>query len=67
MTRSSMRLLKTMSQKKRLLINILRPMNEVRNNLNADLPDVAPRVTETMDQIIEFIDKMVKNRSMHML
>ena len=41
--------------------------NEVRNNLNADLPDVAPRVTETMDQIIEFIDKMVKNGSAYVL
>ena len=41
--------------------------NEVRNNLNADLPDVAPRVTETMDQIIEFIDKMVKNGSAYVV
>ena len=37
--------------------------NEVRYGLNADLPDVAPRVTETMDQIIAFIDQMVKNGS----
>lgn len=34
--------------------------NEVRFGLNADLPDVAPRVTETMDEIIAFIDKMIQ-------
>lgn len=34
--------------------------NDVRKGLHADLPDYAPRVTETMDRIIEFIDKMVK-------
>lgn len=37
--------------------------NDVRRGLHADLPDYAPRVTETMDRIIEFIDKMVKNGS----
>lgn len=37
--------------------------NQVRTGLNADLPDYAPRVTETMDQIIDFIDKMIKNES----
>ena len=37
--------------------------NDVRKGLHADLPDYAPRVTETMDRIIEFIDKMVKNGS----
>ena len=34
--------------------------NDVRKGLHADLPDYAPRVTETMDRIIEFIDKMVE-------
>lgn len=34
--------------------------NDVRKGLHADLPAYAPRVTETMDRIIEFIDKMVK-------
>ena len=37
--------------------------NDVRKGLHADLPAYAPRVTETMDRIIEFIDKMVKNGS----
>ena len=37
--------------------------NSVRSDLNADLPDVAPRVTETMDEIIAFIEKMVQNGS----
>ena len=30
--------------------------NDVRKGLHADLPDYAPRVTETMDRIIKFID-----------
>ncbi len=32
----------------------------VRSQLNTELPDITPRVTETMDQIIEFIDDLVK-------
>lgn len=32
----------------------------VRKQLNTELPDITPRVTETMDQIIEFIDNLVK-------
>ena len=37
--------------------------NDVRKSLNVIPLDVTPRVTETMDEIIEFIDKMVKNGS----
>ena len=33
---------------------------QTRDALNADQPDVAPRVTETMDEIIGFIDRLVK-------
>ena len=33
----------------------------VRSQLNTELPDITPRVTETMDQIIEFIDDLVKS------
>ncbi len=33
---------------------------EVRCLLNTELPDITPRVTETMDQIIAFIDNLVK-------
>lgn len=37
--------------------------NQVRKDLNADLPDVTPRVTETMDEIVAFIQKLVDNGS----
>ncbi len=33
----------------------------VRTQLNTELPDITPRVTETMDQIIDFIDQLVKS------
>lgn len=33
----------------------------VRKALNTQLPDITPRVTKTMDQIISFIDELVKN------
>ena len=33
---------------------------QVRTMLNTELPDITPRVTETMDQIIAFIDELVK-------
>ena len=32
----------------------------VRTQLNTELPDMTPRVTETMDEIIAFIDNLVK-------
>ena len=35
--------------------------NDVRKQLNVIPVDVTPRVTETMDEIIDFIDKLVKN------
>ncbi len=34
---------------------------DVRKNLNTELPDITPRVTETMDEIIAFIDELVKS------
>ena len=34
--------------------------NEDRKRLHADMPDIAPRVTQTMDEIIAFIDDLVK-------
>ena len=37
--------------------------NNVRKSLNVVPLDVTPRVTETMPEIIDFIDKMVKNGS----
>ncbi len=33
--------------------------NQTRDQLHADHPDVAPRVTETMDQIINFIQQLI--------
>ena len=33
----------------------------VRSQLNTELPDITPRVTETMDEIIGFIDELVKS------
>ena len=33
----------------------------VRAQLNTELPDITPRVTETMDEIIEFVDELVKS------
>lgn len=34
--------------------------DQTRVALNADMPNVAPKVTETMDEIIAFIDQLVK-------
>ena len=39
----------------------IKAYNDVRNSLNIIPVDVTPRVTDTMDEIIEFIDKLVKN------
>lgn len=38
----------------------IKAYNDVRNSLNIIPIDVTPRVTETMDEIIDFIDKLVK-------
>ena len=45
---------------KEITTKYINAYNETRKSLNADLPDVAPKVTETMDEIIAFIDKLVK-------
>jgi len=39
----------------------IKAYNDVRDSLNIIPIDVTPRVTETMDEIIEFIDKLVKS------
>ena len=39
----------------------IKAYNDVRNSLNIVPLDVTPRVTETMDEIITFIDKLVKS------
>ena len=39
----------------------IKAYQEVRTLLNTELPDITPRVTETMDEIIKFIDALVKN------
>ena len=33
---------------------------DVRKQLNTELPDITPRVTETMDEIISFVDALVE-------
>ena len=45
----------------------IKAYNDVRKSLNIIPVDVTPRVTETMDEIIEFIDKMVKNGSAYVV
>ncbi|MBQ0065899.1 MAG: cysteine--tRNA ligase [Firmicutes bacterium] len=37
----------------------IKAYEDVRRGLNADLPNVAPRVTETMQQIIDFIQELI--------
>ena len=39
----------------------IKAYNDVRSSLNIIPVDVTPRVTETMDEIIDFIDKLVQN------
>ena len=39
----------------------IKAYNDVRSSLNIVPLDATPRVTETMDEIIEFIDQLVKN------
>ena len=41
----------------------IKAYNDVRNSLNIIPVDVTPRVTETMTEIIDFIDKLVKNNN----
>lgn len=39
----------------------IKAYTDVRKQLNTEIPDITPRVTETMDQIIAFIDDLVKS------
>ena len=39
----------------------IKAYTDVRKQLNTEIPDITPRVTETMDQIIAFIDELVKS------
>lgn len=39
----------------------IKAYNEDRQRLHADLPDVTPRVTETMDEVIAFIEELVES------
>lgn len=45
---------------KEITDKFIKAYNDVRLGLHADLPDFAPRVTETMDQIIDFIDQLIQ-------
>jgi cysteinyl-tRNA synthetase len=37
----------------------IKAYTDVRKQLNTEIPDITPRVTETMDQIIAFIDELM--------
>ncbi len=39
----------------------IKAYNEDRRRLHADMPDVTPKVTETMEEIISFIDDLVES------
>ena len=45
----------------------IKAYNDVRSSLNIIPVDVTPRVTETMDEIIDFIDVLVKNGSAYVV
>ena len=51
------------TDEKEVAERFIKAYNDLRNSLNIIPIDVTPRVTETMKDIIEFIDKMVKNGS----
>ena len=51
------------TDEKEVAERFIKAYNDLRNSLNIIPIDVTPRVTETMEDIIEFIDKMVKNGS----
>ena len=46
---------------KQLTDKYIKAYEDVRRGLNLEFPTYAPRVTETMDQIISFIQKLVDN------
>ena len=46
---------------KELTDKYIKAYEDVRRGLNLEFPTYAPRVTETMDQIISFIQKLVDN------
>ena len=48
------------TSEKEIAERYIKAYNDVRSSLNIIPIDVTPRVTETMDEIIEFIDKLVK-------
>ena len=51
------------TSEKELAERYIKAYNDLRSSLNVIPVDATPRVTETMDDIIDFIDKMVKNGS----
>lgn len=48
------------TDEKHITDKFIKAYADTRAQLHADQPDVAPRVTETMDEIISFIDELVK-------
>ena len=49
------------SDERQVADKYIKAYNDVRNSLNVIPIDVTPRVTDTMDEIKSFIDKLVKN------
>ena len=52
---------------KELTEKYIQAYNEDRRSLNADIPDITPRVTETMDDIIAFIKELVDKEAAYVI
>ncbi len=53
--------IKENTSEKEIAERYIKAYTDVRKMLNTELPDITPRVTETMDEIIAFIDELVKS------
>lgn len=52
---------------KELTEKYIKAYNDDRRSVNADIPDITPKVTETMDEIIAFIQELVDNGSAYVI
>ena len=52
---------------KELTEKYIQAYNEDRRSLNADIPDITPRVTETMEDIIAFIKELVDKEAAYVI
>lgn len=53
--------IKENASEKEIAERYIKAYTDVRKMLNTELPDITPRVTETMDEIIAFIGELVKS------